>query len=106
MTDTLGHWLQSGILSGPFAYKTLIDFRCNTMNCIKKKNKIRLVMDLSSPNRSSYNDNIRPFIHRKVLMSTARHFSYSLLESGADAVRSKLDWVDAFKNIPICSQSI
>ena len=106
VTDTLGHWLQSGILSGPFAYRPLIDFRCNTMNCIKKKNKIRLVMDLSSPKGSCYNENIRPFIHRKVSMSTARDFSYSLLESGADAVMSKIDWVDAFKNIPICSNDL
>ena len=101
VTDTIAQGIHKGFIAGPFSSIPLADFRSNSMNGILQKDKIRLVMDLSRPAGSSYNENIQPNSSRKVSMSSPRQFSFSLLESGPGAIFSKHDWCDAYKNIPV-----
>lgn len=101
VTDTIAQGICKGFIAGPFSDIPLAKFRSNSMNGIVQKDKLRLVMDLSRPAGSSYNENIQPNSSRKVSMSSPRQFSYSLLESGAGAIFSKHDWCDAYKNIPV-----
>ena len=101
VTDTIAQGIYKGFIAGPFSHAPLANFRSNSMNGIVQKDKLRLVMDLSRPAGSSYNENIQPYSSRKVTMSSPRQFSFSLLESGPGAIFSKHDWCDAYKNIPV-----
>ena len=101
VSDTIAQGIRKGFIAGPFNSEPLNDFRSNTMTGIRQKDKIRLVMDLSRPEKNSYNENIIPFSSRSVSMSSPKQFSFSLLESGRGAVMSKHDWKDAYKNIPM-----
>ena len=106
MTDELASGIKKGFIAGPFSKPPLKEFRSNTMNAIKQKDKIRLVMDLSRPEGKCYNSNLLPNSSRSVSMSSPRLFSFSLLESGPGAVMSKQDWTDAYKNIPVMSKDL
>ena len=106
VTDELASGIKKGFIAGPFSKPPLKEFRSNTMNAIKQKDKIRLVMDLSRPEGKCYNSNLLPNSSRSVSMSSPRLFSFSLLESGPGAVMSKHDWTDAYKNIPVMSKDL
>ena len=102
-TDTFAHWVEKGVVAGPFIAPPLELFRSNTMFAVHQKDKTRIIMNLATPEGSSYNENIRPFAAR---MSSAKLFSFSLLESGKNAIMSKHDWVDAYKNIPVRTKDL
>ena len=57
-TDTLAWWLKKGYVAGPFGAPPLPGFRTNAMMAVVQKNKTRIIMDLSAPKGSSYNDAI------------------------------------------------
>ena len=101
VSDTIASGIIKGFIAGPFKDMPLEGFRSNTMTGIKQKDKIRLVMNLSHPEKECYNNYITPNSSRSVSMSSPRLFSYSLLESGPGALMSKHDWCDAYKNIPV-----
>jgi hypothetical protein len=100
-TDTLGHWLRKGYVAGPFAAPPDKNFRSNSMIAVEQKDKIRIIMDLSSPKGQSFNDDIRELALEKVSMSTARLFGYSVIDCGPGSRMWKWDLQDAYKNIPV-----
>ena len=60
MSDTIAQGIRKGFIAGPFNSEPLDEFRSNTMTGIRQKDKLRLVMDLSRPEKNSYNENIIP----------------------------------------------
>ncbi len=100
LTDTLAYWVSAGFLAGPFKYPPLPKFRVNPLKVVVRNGKVRPVLNVSSPIGRSFNDNICSLAMEKVVMSSPKKFSYSLLEAGKDALLSKSDKCDAYKNIP------
>jgi hypothetical protein len=105
-TDTLAWWIRKGYVAGPFGAPPLPDFRTNAMMAVAQKNKIRIIMDLSAPKGSSYNDAINDLALEKVSMSSARLFGYSIRDCGHAARMWKFDMVDAYKTIPAAQQDL
>lgn len=81
VSDNIASGIIKGFNAGPFKDIPLEGFRSNTKTGIKQKDKIRLVMDLSHPEKECYNNNITPNSSRSVSMSSPRLFNYSLLKS-------------------------
>ena len=69
-----------------------------------QKNKIRPILNLSSPEEKSFNDALNTIKIPKISMNSSRKFSQSLLHAGKNAKFSKQDIIDAYKLIP-CSPS-
>jgi hypothetical protein len=100
-TDTVGHWIRTGYVAGPFSAPPYHGFRSNSMIALEQKDKVRIIMDLSSPKGESFNDCVDELHLEKVNMSTARQFGYSVVDCGIGARLYKWDLVDAYKNIPV-----
>jgi hypothetical protein len=66
----------------------------------QKKNKVWVIMNLSAPTSTSLNDTIDEFSLKKVSMSSAKAFGYSVIDRGPGACLWKWDLVDAYKSIP------
>jgi len=99
VTDTIAEWVSNGYVSGPFCNPPLCGFRSNALMAVVQPSKVRPVLNLSSPKMFSLNDAIFEFLLPKLSMSTARDFSYSLLDAGLFAKIWKFDLKDAYKNI-------
>ena len=69
----------------------------------KQKNKIRPILNLSSPEGSSVNDLMEDFKFRKLEMSSAQKFGQTLLLAGKNATFAKTDLQDAYKLLPCSS---
>jgi hypothetical protein len=105
-TDTLAWWIKKGYVAGPFGAPPLPAFRTNAMMAVVQRNKTRIIMDLSAPKGSSYNDAVRELALEKVSMSSARLFGYSVQDCGKGARMWKFDMVDAYKTIPSAQQDL
>lgn len=105
-TDTLAWWIRQGFVSGPFHIPPLAHFRSNQMMAIDQKSKIRIVMNLSAPDGTSYNDAIDDDALDKVTMSTARHVGYTIMDCGRGARLWKWDLVDAYKVLPAAQSDL
>ena len=100
LTDTLASWVKEGFLAGPFKEPPLPRFRVNPLKVVVKPDKVRPVLNVSSPAGHSFNDNICEEAMEKVVMSSAKRFSESILEAGRDSLMTKTDKKDAYKNVP------
>jgi len=69
-TDTLAWWIRQGYVAGPFAAPPLPLFRTNAMMAVEQRNKIRIIMNLSAPKGSSFNDAIDELALEKISMSS------------------------------------
>ncbi len=98
ITDSICTWVKKGFVSGLFSSPPLKDFRTNTILAVPQPGKIRICMNVSLPEGSSFKDNIAKHKLEKMRMSSAKNFGYSLLEAGANSIMSKFDFVD--ENIP------
>ena len=99
VTDTIAEWISAGYVSGPFCHPPLCEFRSNALMAVVQPSKIRPIMNLSSPKNFSLNDAVSEMLLPKLSMSTAKEFSYSLLDAGLFAKMWKFDLKDAYKNI-------
>jgi hypothetical protein len=99
-TSTLAEWIEKGFVAGPFLYPPVPDFRANVLMAEQQKDKVRPILNLSSPSGESFNDNVDEYKVPKTYQSSARLFGQSLLEVGPGAVMSKMDMRDAFKLVP------
>ena len=70
-TDVLAWWVKKGYVAGPFTAPPLKNFRTNAMMAVEQRNKIRIIMNLSAPEGSSFNDAINESALEKVSMSSA-----------------------------------
>ena len=100
LTDTIASWLSAGYLAGPFSNPPLKMFRSNAITMVEQLDKVRPCVNTSLPKGSSFNDNVDKNCTERVIMSSARKFSISILEAGKGAVMSKFDFKNAYKNIP------
>jgi len=50
--------------------------------------------------KNSFNDNVDPNLTEKVYMSTAKTFSYAVIDAGKSSIMCKFDFTDAYKNVP------
>ena len=99
LTDTVAHWVKEKMVAGPFKRPPLEDFRVNAMMAVAQKNKIRPVMNLSTPAGASFNEAIRPETVRKLEMSSAKLFGQGIVRAGRSAKIAKYDIRDAYKLI-------
>jgi len=100
ITDTVAHWTFKEFVAGPFDTPPVKNFRVNALKAIDQGEKIRPVLNVSLPIGRSFNDNINKKSMEKVYMSNAKKFGYSICDAGKNAVMSKYDLVDAYKNVP------
>jgi hypothetical protein len=69
-------------------------------------NKVRPVLNVSEPSGNSFNDNVDRRRVERVVMDTARSFSYKILRAGKSARLDKTDVKDAFKNVPAKTEEL
>jgi hypothetical protein len=100
VTDAVAHWVRKGYASGPFSEPPTKKFRANAILAIDQGDKVRTVLDLSSPKNFSFNSTVDEKKLEKVHMSSAKQFAKTLAIAGKNAEISKIDMVDAYKNIP------
>jgi hypothetical protein len=100
VTDTIASWILEKFVAGPFQTPPFSNFRCNALIAVPQSDKIRPVLDLSSPSGSSYNDALCKTVLRKAVMSSAKLFSRALWTAGRHSYFSKFDMHSAYKNIP------
>jgi hypothetical protein len=67
---------------------------------VVQPDKVRPVLDVSSPKGSSFNDNVCGQETEKVYMASAKSFAQNVVGCGLEAVMSKHDLVAAYKQIP------
>ena len=89
------------IISGPFIKPPVEDFRTNPLFVVKRNNKTRTILDLSSPVGSCYNEAIDERRIPIISMSSPREIADLLIKYGPSAHFSKLDHKAAFKLVPI-----
>ena len=98
--DNMVSWLKAGFASGPFLAPPLPNFRCNSILAVPQPGKVRVILNLSVPDGSSFNDNINDNQLERVVMSTARQVGYTIVACGRGARMWKYDLRDAYKNVP------
>jgi hypothetical protein len=76
ITDTIGAWVTAKIVAGPFAKPPFRNFRTNALMAVSQRDKVRLVMNLSTPKGDSFNDAVAEEFVQKLEMSSARLFGH------------------------------
>ena len=82
LTDKIATWIKKDLVAGPFICPPVKGFRANPLGTICKNGKTRPIMNMSSPAGKSFNENMDSRKLEKVHMSTAKEFSYALVEAG------------------------
>ncbi len=104
--DTVAWWIRQGYVAGPFRLPPVPNFRSNSMIAVEQKGKIRPIMNMSAPEGESFNDAVIEAELENINMSSLRQFGYSLIECGKGARMWKLDWTDAYKNVPVAMSQL
>jgi hypothetical protein len=99
-TTTLQEWIEKGFVAGPFFTPPVLNFRANVLMAEEQKDKVRPILNLSSPKGTSFNCNVDKLRIPKTYQSSARLFGQSLMKVGPGAIMSKMDMRDAFKLVP------
>jgi hypothetical protein len=76
------------------------NFRSNSILAVAQPDKVRICLNVSLPKNQSLNDNIGKYKLEKVIMTSAKLFSYSIIEAGSGCEIWKFDFEDAYKNVP------
>jgi hypothetical protein len=100
MTDVLATWLKKGFVAGPFERPPFEGFRSNPLMAAVQRNKVRPILNMSSPKGSSFNDAVQESEVHLLEMSSARLFGEALRKAGRGAIFTKQDIQDAYKLIP------
>jgi hypothetical protein len=99
-TTTLSEWIEKGFVAGPFLAPPVAEFRANSLMAEAQKDKVRPILNMSSPKNQSFNSNVDKMTVPKTHQSSAKKFSQTLLAVGKGAIISKMDMRDAFKLVP------
>jgi hypothetical protein len=99
-TSTLQEWIEKDFVAGPFLSPPVSDFRANSLMAEAQKDKVRPILNMSSPKGWSFNCNIDDYSLPRTYQSSARRFGQTLLDVGKGAIFSKMDMRDAFKLVP------
>jgi hypothetical protein len=54
--DNVGHLIRTGHVAGPFSAPPYHGFRPNSVIALEQKDKVKIIMDLSSPKGQPFND--------------------------------------------------
>jgi hypothetical protein len=100
MTDVLATWLKKEFVAGPFDLPPRVGFRANPLMAAVQKNKVRPILNLSSPKGRSFNDAVDEHEISLLGMSSAKLFGEAIRKAGQGAIFSKQDIQDAYKLIP------
>jgi len=100
VADTIATWLKKGFVSGPFLEPPLNNFRVNCLMAVNQGSKVRPILNISLPEKCSFNDNVDEYQLEKVRMSTAKSFSHAILSAGRNSTLYKTDVRDAYKLVP------
>jgi hypothetical protein len=100
VVDTVATWVKNGFAAGPFDAPPLPGFRTNCLMAVDQGLKIRPILNVSSPEGESFNDNVDEFLCEKVQMATARNVSYMIMTAGKNCLLYKTDIKDAYKIVP------
>jgi hypothetical protein len=79
----------------------LNNFRANSILAIPQPDKVRICINVSLPKDSNLKDNVKKFELEKVEMTSAKLFSFTILECGIGSKMWKFDFQDAYKNVPV-----
>lgn len=101
VTDAIASWINKGFVAGPFLSPPTANFRANSILAVPQPGKVRICLNVSLPKGNSLNENIAKTHLEKVKMSSAKLFSFSILEAGRNCNMWKFDFEDAYKNIPV-----
>ena len=99
--DQLATSVKDGIICGPFDSPPLEGFRSNPLFTVERNNKFRLILDLSSPAGTSFNDAFTKDEIPIISMASPREIADQLFDFGHTAFFSKLDHKAAFKLVPV-----
>jgi len=100
LTDSIGHWVKTKVVAGPYKKKPFKNFRSNPLMAVVQKSKVRPILNLSAPKINSFNDAVDEFKIKKLEMSSAKLFGQTIFEAGKNATLTKSDICDAYKIIP------
>ncbi len=100
VSDTIADWIAKDFVAGPFNNPPVPEFRANSILAIPQANKTRICINVSLPERKSFNDNVDSLALEKITMSSAKNFGFSVIRCGKDSIFAKTDIVDAYKNVP------
>jgi hypothetical protein len=76
-------------------------FRSNSILAIPQQDKVRICINVSLPKENNLNNNIKKQSLETVIMTSAKLFSYSILECGTGSRLWKFNFQDAYKNVPV-----
>ena len=96
-TETLASWVEKGFVAGPFFEDPLPDMRLNSVMAEEQKDKIRPVINMSSPKGRSLNDNVNEHRLGRLPMASAKQFGKALIRSGKGSIMSKMDMKDGIE---------
>ncbi len=100
VTDAVAYWVKNGYVAGPFKEPPLDRFRVNPIIAVEQEDKVRAVLNVSNNTGESFNNNVNKLMLKKVQMSSARNFGYTIRKCGANAKMSKFDLEAAYKQMP------
>jgi hypothetical protein len=106
VTENIATWIKEGYASGPFSDPPCKNFRVNPLLVAVQPDKIRTILNVSSPYGESYNSNVDENETEKVKMASAKLFSECLLDCGKNANMSKYDLTAAYKQVPCKIQNL
>ncbi len=104
VSGTIASWITKKYVAGPFTSPPLPNLRMNSILAVPQPNKTRICINVSLPESRSFNDNIEKSNLEKIRMASARQFGHMLMEAGRNSTMAQPDIVDAYKNIPACTQ--
>jgi hypothetical protein len=100
ITDNIATWVHEGYAAGPFEGPPCPQFRVNPLMAVVQPDKVRPVLNVSSPKGDSFNSMVDENETEAVKMASAKKFGKNLLECGVNATMSKHDLVAAYKQVP------
>jgi hypothetical protein len=106
VTECIATWVSEGYAAGPFEKPPCQRFRVNPLIAVIQPGKVRPVLDVSSPNGSSFNSNVDEYETESIKMASAKKFSQKLLDCGSMAEFSKHDLVAAYKQVPCRTEDL
>ena len=94
-SDQIATMVKKRHISGPFCEPPFPEFRANPLFVVERNGKLRIILDLSSPEGASLNDAIDSADVPDITMASPREIADLLVEFGSTAHLSKLDYCAA-----------
>merc|ERR1711994_732846 len=93
-------------INSPFSSPPFLQFRANSLFIIEHNGKLRLILNLSAPENTSFNNAIDSEKVPDISMASPRDIADQILEFGNTTHLSKLDHCAAFNLVPVRSDLV